>query len=113
MEGSSALHGGGGKLEGRTGRRCRVRSEVHCWAGLGNTVTGVRRAEHRSGDSPDTAGLLAWKPAQTTAHLTVHAWSSFPQPYQPRGEKGRRGVYLDSNRLEAFPHLVAGGSEVS
>ena len=83
------------------------------WAGLGNTVTGVRRAEHRSGDSPDTAGLLARKPAQTTAHLTVHAWSSFPQPYQPRGEKGRRGVYLDSNRLEAFPHLVAGGSEVS
>ena len=36
-QGGSALHAGGGEWEGRAGRRCRVCSEVHCWAGLGNS----------------------------------------------------------------------------
>ena len=49
-QGGSALHAGGGEWEGRAGRRCRVCSEVHCWAGLGNRVTGVRRAERQSGE---------------------------------------------------------------
>lgn len=86
-QGGSALHAGGGEWEGRAGRRCRVCSEVHCWAGLGNGVTGVRRAERQSGDSPDTAGLLALKPAQTTAHKQSTRGVAFLSRTSPLGRK--------------------------
>lgn len=81
-------------VSGKEGQEEDAVRALRCTAGLGWAgEQSHRREESRAQKRGLTrhSGTLGTEACSDYSPQTVHTWSSFPRPYQPPGEKGRRG----------------------